>query len=177
MRRRGRYALVLLGISALAGGVVGVGLALAAAPIRATTHATRRVAAHATKSGLGGTVVLTRGNLTIRVSHEPNGHVCLVEESPTEASGGACGTATEVAERGIIDLSEEQGRPTRLTVLVPTGVSNITVVANDKEAQIAPINNVATMTVEKFKEVEYQLPNGARVKFAPPPAISRYPIG
>jgi hypothetical protein len=122
-----------------------------------------------TAHGLGAVVALSRRGITVRVTQETNGNICLATISATETSGMACAQAQHAATSGIDLVLEDAGQPTRITILVPDGVGNVAAVAEGKDIPIAVTNNIATATLSGVQSVTYSLPDGKRVTLAVPP--------
>ncbi len=128
--------------------------------------------AAASPAGFTGALAVTEGQFTARVSQESSGDVCLETENPSASSGVACEHVQAATETGIIDVSGVPGAPSRLTVLVPDGVTTVTASTATTSLHLGVTNNVATAVVHGLTEVSYRVPGGSSVNWkvgAPPP--------
>lgn len=146
---------------------------------RRTTEAAfavlRRPTAHISDANrdldLMGHLALTEGAFSARVSQEPDGSVCIITVDASEGSGDACDQAQTAAEKGIMDLSAGVGSQTRITVLVPDGVTTVVARVGTGTESIPVLNNVASAVVNDFHSVSFAPPDGAPpVTWAAPPS-------
>jgi hypothetical protein len=115
-------------------------------------------------------VALRAGNFTASVFQEASGNVCLEAGSVAEGIGIGCAHAADAARSGITLLSSGVGQATRITALVPDGVSTITASAGNTQLPAAVTNNVATAVLSGIDRVSYTLPSGEQfIWTAPPP--------
>jgi hypothetical protein len=108
-----------------------------------------------------GVPALVQGQFTASVFQEPSGSICIQAGSPGEGLSIGCAPVQEAASVGLTLLTSGVGEQTRITVLVPNGVSGVTVATPSEQLSGAVSNNVASVVVDgKFLNVSYKLPDG-----------------
>ncbi len=98
--------------------------------------------------------------------------VCVGWEAPGEGGSGDCGPASQLDERGSVDIGRVFDRttgtlsPTTVTVLVPNGVQNVTFTDRGGVTYDAKVTNNVVVVEDgnlappPAAAVSYQLPNG-----------------
>lgn len=201
------YFVILAAVGAVAS-TVGVGLALASssqhtryvggaaslppklsrqiadrafAVLRHKAHSAHISAVASSQSPSGGIVALTTPGLAVRV-YEAGGNVCLMTEATEGAFGGSCDHSQVAAEKGIIEITRGVDQPTRVTVLVPNGVSTVVANTAGSAVRLPVTNNVATAVVGQLRSVTYNVPGNSQIGTQAnevswvPPAPSTLPV-
>lgn len=89
------------------------------------------------------------------------GNVCVTKLSAT-GGGGSCGPIATVEETGlgVVKLPAD-GSPVGVTLLLPNGVTSITVTDTDGKTRQVPVtNNVVSVEETGLSSVNYALPSG-----------------
>jgi hypothetical protein len=122
----------------------------------------KRVSAVASDVGpSNGAPALVEGQFTATVFQEPSGSVCIQGGSPGEGLSIACAPVQQAASVGLTLLTSGVGEQTRITVLVPNGVSGVTVATPSQQLSGAVSNNVASVVIDgTFLSVSYRLRDG-----------------
>jgi hypothetical protein len=115
------------------------------------------------------------GTAEVYVSEDPGTTCLMVIESTSE--GGSCGRTDELLKEGMITVHVAFGGQVRVGVLMPNGVSNVTLTDHDGAShQLKVANNVAEMYDAKVASVRYTLPDGStRTERIPAAAVSPSP--
>jgi hypothetical protein len=104
--------------------------------------------------------------------------VCVIDHQIGHGSGSACGPASEVDVRGIVQVVEMPSSSPRWTLaaLVPNGVTDFNVVADGVVTDVKVNHNMALYEGNNVSSYNYRLPDGV-TESAPMPVPPSGPVG